>query len=124
MCIPYTAMKNGRRLIELIIDHAHNVMDHFSHFKTSQYMRHTYWWPSMMADIETFCRSCGMCQTTKDSPQRPSGLLHTLPIPDHPWQSVGMDFMGPLPISKGYDYLMVVIDRLTSMVQLIPTTVR
>jgi hypothetical protein len=124
MCIPYMAMKNGRRLIELIIDHAHNIMGHFGHFKTSQYVRRTYWWPSMMADIETFCRSCGMCQTTKDSPQRPSGLLHTLPIPDRPWQSVGMDFMGPLPVSKGYDYLMVVIDRLTSMVRLTPTTVK
>ena len=30
--------------------------------------------------------------------------------------------MGPLPTSEGYDYLLVVIDHLTSQVHLIPTT--
>jgi hypothetical protein len=38
-----------------------------------------------------------------------------------PWESVGIDFMGPLPKSLDFDYLMVVIDRLTSLVHLIPT---
>src|SRR6266481_4413398 len=33
-----------------------------------------------------------------------------------------MDFMGPLPVSNSYDYLLVVIDRLTSQVHLLPTT--
>ena len=33
-----------------------------------------------------------------------------------------MDFMGPLPISNGHDYLLVVIDCFTSEVHLIPTT--
>ena len=35
-----------------------------------------------------------------------------------------MDFMGPLPTSEGYDYLLVVIDHLTLQVHLIPTTTR
>ena len=76
----------------------------------------------MGTDIELFCSSCPSCQVTKDSNQKPSGLLHSLPIPDRPWQSIGMDFMGPLPMSEGYDYLLVVIDRFTSQVHLIPMT--
>jgi len=32
-----------------------------------------------------------------------------------------MDFMGPLPVSNRHDYLLVVIDRLTSQVHLVPT---
>ena len=124
ICIPSAAKRRGRRVIEIIIDHAHNVMGHFGHHKTTQYVRRTYWWPSMARDIETFCRSCGQCQTSKDSNQRPAGLLHTLPIPERPWQSVGMDFLGPLPMSDNYDYLLVVIDRLTSMVHLVPTTTK
>ena len=33
-----------------------------------------------------------------------------------------MDFVGPFPLVKGYDYLWVVVCRLTSMVHLIPLT--
>ena len=76
----------------------------------------------MGTDIELFCSSCALCQVTKDSNQKLSGLLHSLPIPDRPWQSIGMDFMGPLPVSNGHDYLLVVIDCFTSEVHLIPTT--
>ena len=89
---------------------------------TSRYMWRYYWWPSMGADIKLFCSSCTSCHTMKDSTQKPAGLLHSLPIPDQPWQSVGMDFMGPLPMSKGYDYLLVVIDQFTLEVHLIPMT--
>ena len=78
----------------------------------------------MGTDIELFCSSCASCQVTKDLNQKLSGLLHSLPIPDRLWQSIGMDFMGPLPISNGHDYLLVVIDHFTSEVHLIPTTTR
>ena len=47
---------------------------------------------------------------------------HGLPVPDRPWQSIGIDFMGPLPQSNNFDYLLVMIDQLTSQVHLVPTT--
>jgi len=74
----------------------------------------------MGTNIKLFCSSCALCQVTKDSNQKPSGLLHSLPVPDQPWQSIGMDFMGPLPKSKGYDYLLVIIDHLMLQVHLVP----
>ena len=33
-----------------------------------------------------------------------------------------MDFLGPLPKSNNFDYLLVIIDQLTSQVHLVPTT--
>ena len=33
-----------------------------------------------------------------------------------------MDFLGLLPKSNNFDYLLVIIDRLTSQVHLVPTT--
>ena len=75
----------------------------------------------MATDIEAFCRLCGKCQTNKTDMQKPQGFLHSLPISDKPWQLVGMDFMGPLPQSQGNDYLLVIIDRLTLQVNLVPT---
>ena len=73
-------------------------------------------------NIEAFCRLCRKCQTNKTDTQKPQGFLHSLPIPDKLWQSVGMDFMGPLPQSQGNDYLLVIIDWLMLQVHLVPTT--
>ena len=64
----------------------------------------------MATNIEAFCKSCGKCQTNKTDTLKLQGFLHSLPIPDKPWQLVGMDFMGPLPQSLGNDYLLVIID--------------
>ena len=113
--------QRGRRLIEIIIDHAHQTIGHYGQWKTSNYIRWSYWWPQMATDIEAFCRSCRKCQTNKTDMQKPQGFLHSLPIPDKLWQSVGMDFMGPLPWSQGNDYLLVIIDQLTLQVHLVPT---
>ena len=49
--------------------------------------------------------------------QKPAGPLHSLPVP---WESIGMDSIGPFPESHGFNYLWVVVCRLTSMVHLIP----
>ena len=76
----------------------------------------------MSHDIELYCKTCGTCMTSKDANSKPTGLLHSLPIPNRLWQSIGLDFMGPLPKSNDFDYLLVVIDRLTSQVHLVPTT--
>ena len=75
----------------------------------------------MSHDIELYCKICGTCTTSKDTNSKLTGLLHSLPIPDRPWQSIGLDFMGPLPESNHFDYLLVVIDQLTSQVHLVPT---
>jgi transposase InsO family protein len=121
LCIPREAFLRGRRLTELIIDHAHNLLGHLGALRTLGYIRRYYWWPTMAKDTSEFCRSCTKCQMTKASNQHPQGLLQPLPVPSKPWESVGMDFLGPFPPSEGFNYLFVVICRLTSMIHLIPT---
>ena len=43
----------------------------------------------------------------------PAGLLQPLPIPQHNWTDISMDFIGRLPRAKGRDTIMVVVDRFT-----------
>ena len=109
LCVPHEAFQKGRWVIKIIIDHAHTIIGHFSQFKTAQYIRRYFWWTSMVQDIEAFCTSCSACAAAKDANSKLKGLLH-LPIPDRPWQSIDMDFMGPLPQLNNFDYLLVVID--------------
>ena len=121
ICILWDTFQRGRRLIEMIIDHAHQIIGHYGQWKTSNYIWCSYWWPQMATGIEAFCRSCRKCQTNKTNTQKPQGFLHSFPILDKPWQSLGMDYVGPLPQSQGNDYLLVIIDQLTSQVHLVPT---
>ena len=115
------ALSKGRRVTEIAIDQAHRIVGHKAARKTRDYVSRWFWWPTLAKDVEHFCKSCGICQTTKTSTAKPKGLLHSLPIPEAPWQSIAMDFVGPFPECMGYDYLLVVICRLTSLVHLIPT---
>ena len=79
----------------------------------------------MVNDVQKFCDSCITCKQTKPNNQKPYGLLNPLPIPSHPWESIGINFVGPLPTSKNrngsFDTITVVIVRLTAMVHLVPS---
>jgi hypothetical protein len=48
-------------------------------------------------------------------------LLQPLPIIEGLWESVSMDFMVSLPPSRGFDAIMVVVDRFNKMAHFIPT---
>lgn len=119
LCIP-NVMHGKKRLAQLLIDHAHSLVGHLGNDKTNAYLRRWFWWPSMAKEVERFCASCATCQTTKASNQKPQGLLHNLPIPVRPWQSISMDFVGPFPESEGFDYLWVIVCRMTAATHLVP----
>ncbi|TFY57697.1 hypothetical protein EVJ58_g6867 [Rhodofomes roseus] len=124
LCIP-DILIGSRRVREIIIKHAHSVLAHLGARKTLQYLREEVWWKSMVDDTTSYCKTCAVCATSKSVNQQPMGLLRTLPVPTRPWQSIGIDFVGPLPesttLSGSFDMICVVIDHLTSMVHLIPT---
>ena len=116
LCIP-DILHNGRRIQEMLITSTHSLLAHLGYRKTLFYMRESVWWKDMAADVRAYCESCIVCKTSKSATAKPRGLLKTLPIPSRPWQSIGIDFVGPLPESTTregtYDYLCVIIDHLT-----------
>jgi hypothetical protein len=118
ICVP-----RENSLITQILTAAHEVVGHYGEQRTCEYVRRWYWWPQMAKSTTSFCRSCEACQRAKGSTQRPAGKLHPLPIPTKPWDSIGMDFVGPFPESKGFNYLWVIICRMISMVHLVPVTI-
>ena len=58
-------------------------------------------------------------------PQRhkPYSLLKQLPIHEHPWNSISMDFIETLLTSSGCDSILVIVDRLSKQGIFIPTTI-
>ena len=72
-----------------------------------------------------YCKACPTCATSKSLTEKPWGLLKIMPVLTHPWQYIGIDFVGPLPKSSNqnglYDMICIIIDLLTAMVHLVPT---
>jgi hypothetical protein len=49
------------------------------------------------------------------------GPLQLLPIPTWKWEDISMDFIVGLPrTSKGYDFIWVIVDRLTKIAHFLP----
>lgn len=83
-------------------------------------LRDGYFWDSMSMDTCGFVRACHSCQQANAPTKKPAGPLHPLPIPRDKFDDIAMDFVGPLPSSGGYDYLLTITDRLTGFIELVP----
>ena len=126
LCIP-KALVQGRNVREIVISEAHSMLAHLGSSKTLDYLRDHVWWKDMVTDVKAFCETCNTCKMSKPSNQKPYGLLNPLAIPSYPWESIGIDFVGPLPESRNrdgqYDSITVVICLLTAMVHLVPSRI-
>lgn len=98
-----------------LIKEAHDQVStaHPGRDKTYQLLRPRYYWPCMKADIDRFIRNCHPCRRAHVPRDKTPGHLHPLPIPDHPWQHITMDFKSMPRDRHGYDSVFVVIDRLS-----------
>ena len=75
----------------------------------------------MTGDIREFVESCPTCLLEKTDHTQRKGSLQSLAIPKAKWQEVSVDFITDLPASSdGGDSIMIVVDRATKMVHLIP----
>jgi len=65
---------------------------------------------------------CDACQRNKNCIQASAGKLIPNSIPEKLWSYISADFITKLPLTQGYDLILVVVDRLTKMAHFIPTT--
>ena len=102
-------------LREEILKLAHDTLGHFGFYKSYENIRQSYFWPGMRKDLEEgYIPSCRECMRNKSFTTKPTGPLHSLPVPDDRCASISLDFIGPLPLDEGYDCILTITDQLGS----------
>src|ERR1700721_3129287 len=67
----------------------------------------------MLLDVAQFVRHCYKCKQADIPRDKTPGFLHPLPVPEHPWQHVTMDFKSMPKDKHRFDMVFVVINRLS-----------
>ncbi|KRK05548.1 uncharacterized protein Dyak_GE28019, partial [Drosophila yakuba] len=99
-------------------NHCQAEAGHMGMFKTARRIRNKYFWPQLTKDVRKFVRSCESCQQYKVEQQKAAGKMLTR-VAEAPWETVCVDFVGPLPRSKhGNTTLLVMVDKFSKWVEL------
>jgi hypothetical protein len=110
----------SQRLKYLQYFHDRKDSGHFGVFKGYTSLSEVAYWPGMIEDLTLFIKSCEVCQRVKPRHMKPYGLLRPLEIPEERFESVNMDFGELGADSRGFNRFLVIRDRLTKFVRLIP----
>lgn len=115
LCIP-----DVLNLCEDLMRQAHEgTAGHLGLEKTVEILWSGYFWETMSRDVCEFVHVCHSCQQANAPTTKPAGPLHPLPVPHDKFDDIAIDFVGPLPSSGGYDYLLTITDRLRGFIELV-----
>jgi hypothetical protein len=110
---------------EIIKQHHNNPMHgHMGTEKTAELISRNYYFPNIRRKVQSYIQQCKTYIRDKPARHQPYRKLQSPEAPKRPWEWVTINFIGLLPMSKGLDYLMVVTDRLTKYIHLIPANTK
>lgn len=103
----------------------HDEMGHFGADKCYVMLRNMYYWPNMHRNLEdSYIPGCEDCQRNKSRTSQKAGPLHPLPVPESRGSSVGINFIGPLPLDEGFDCITTMTCRSGSDIRIVPCNIK
>src|SRR5260221_3120535 len=106
------------------IVHAHHdsmMTGHPGRWKTLELVSHNYWWLGISRYVASYVAGCDVCNRCKSFPTQKVGKLTPNQIPTRCWEVISVDTIGELPESKGYNAILVAVDRLSKCIHTVPT---
>ena len=86
------------------------VAEHPSYEKTIELLQRMYFWPGMTSFVKDYISRCDRYARFKGINQAPFGTLNPLEAPHMSWVDITADFITDLPISNGYNSILVIVD--------------
>ena len=111
---PYVPSRFRRSIFNSLHSLSHPGVKATQRLITSRYV-----WPNIKADTRKWAQSCLQCQCSKVH-RHTFSPVSTFATPDAWFDQLHVDIVGPLPTSKGYNYLLTCIDRFTRWPEAIP----
>jgi hypothetical protein len=78
-----------------------------------------FWWKRIRQDVKYFCERCIVYRRAKIQPQM-AATIYTLHDPPTPWHTVGIDYLTHLPMSNGFENVLIMVDHLTRIAHFLP----
>ncbi|KAG0158414.1 hypothetical protein PDIDSM_5928 [Penicillium digitatum] len=95
--------------------HDKPTVGHPGRSKTYELLSREYYWPRVYQYVSEWTKNCHTCRRITPAREVRQGILRQLPVPERAWQDISMDFITHLPLSYGYDAILVMVERLTKM---------
>ena len=109
-----------REFLKLV--HDAPISGHLGRDRTLERVRQTAYWPSVAADVNSYCTGCPKCQLRKRPKHVRRAPLQATDIPKSPLSKISCDFVEPYPETPdGYKYVLQIQDILARYVMFIPT---
>ena len=83
---------------------------------TAMHIKRYFYWKSMVRHIQSYCANCSACIITRSQRGKVPGLLTNLPFPKGPFYRIHADTIKGLAPSKGYRYILLVMDSFTKFI--------
>lgn len=109
--------------IETVLHEAHatTIGGHVGKDRLGNKLKRSYYWHNFWSVIEKYVKACKICQKCKIESVK-QGFLKPLPIPNRPWKDISIDFLTLPEAEDGCNNLLVIVDRFSKMVKLMPCT--
>ena len=111
-----------RTLVDKVLKLHHHtpLAGHPGQDRMYQRIRQSYYWPHMAADINATVRDCHKCARDRIRLRKRTKPLKLFPA-IKPLQSVCIDILGPLPLTKtGFRFILVITCRFSKLTQVVP----
>lgn len=103
-----------------VIQTHHENLCHLGVEKCFDFLRKTYWFPSMKNKIKQYIANCLKCVHFSPTSGKKEAVLHNIPKGDKPFETLHIDHYGPLPtsVTNKKKHIFVIVDGFSKYTKL------